>query len=57
MPPPGKIDSDANHRRTKPLEQVEADALIVPIFEGRKEARFGAKILLTPARSPGKPWK
>src|SRR5271165_693193 len=26
----------------KPMESVEADALIVPVFEGRPEARFGA---------------
>jgi len=30
----------------KPLEQVEAGALIVPVFEGGKEERFGAGDLL-----------
>jgi leucyl aminopeptidase len=29
----------------KPLEQIEAGALIVPVFEGQKEARFGAESL------------
>ena len=29
----------------KPLEQIETGALIVPVFEGEKEARFGAESL------------
>jgi leucyl aminopeptidase len=39
----------------KPLEQVEAGALIVPVFEGRKEERFGAGDLLEAGEIAGKP--
>ena len=39
----------------KPLEQIEAGALIVPVFEGQKEARFGAGSL-EPERSPARRW-
>ena len=30
---------------TAPVEQIQADALIVPVFEGRKETRFSAGAL------------
>jgi leucyl aminopeptidase len=39
----------------KPLEQVEAGALIVPVFEGRKEERFGAGDLFDAGEIAGKP--
>jgi leucyl aminopeptidase len=39
----------------KPLEQVEAGALIVPVFEGGKEERFGAGDLLEAGEIAGKP--
>ena len=39
----------------KPLEQVETDALIVPIFEGREERRFGAADLIQSGEIAGKP--
>src|SRR5580704_8569133 len=39
----------------KPLEQVEADALIVPVFEGVKETRFGAGELCDSGEVAGKP--
>ena len=39
----------------KPLEQVEADALIVPVFEGGKESRFGAESLAASGEVTGKP--
>jgi leucyl aminopeptidase len=39
----------------KPLEQVEAGALVVPVFEGRKEERFGAGDLLDAGEIAGKP--
>jgi leucyl aminopeptidase len=39
----------------KPLEQVEAGALIVPVFEGLKEERFGAGDLLAAGEITGKP--
>jgi leucyl aminopeptidase len=39
----------------KPLEQVAADALIVPVFEGRKEERFGAGDLFDAGEIAGKP--
>jgi leucyl aminopeptidase len=39
----------------KSLEQVEAGALIVPVFEGRKEGRFGASDLLEAGEMAGKP--
>jgi leucyl aminopeptidase len=38
----------------KPLNQVEADALIVPVFEGRKDARFGAEDLFASGEVAGK---
>ena len=38
----------------KPLEQVPADALIVPVFEGRKEERFGAAELWESGEVSGK---
>jgi leucyl aminopeptidase len=37
------------------LEQVAADALIVPVFEGRKEERFGAGDLFDAGEIAGKP--
>src|SRR5580658_4308011 len=39
----------------KPLEQVEADALIVPVLEGAKETRFGAGELCDSGEIAGKP--
>jgi len=39
----------------KPAGQVEADALIVPVFEGRKDARFGAADLFNSGEVAGKP--
>jgi leucyl aminopeptidase len=39
----------------KPLEQVEAGALVVPVFEGGKEERFGAGDLLDAGEITGKP--
>ncbi len=38
-----------------PLEQVDAEALIVPVFEGRKETRFGATDLADAGEIAGKP--
>ena len=38
----------------KPLEQIEADALIVPVFEGRRDERFGAAPLLDAGEVSGK---
>jgi leucyl aminopeptidase len=39
----------------KPLESVETDALIVPVFEGEKETRFGAADLAEAGEIAGKP--
>ena len=39
----------------KPLEQIEADALIVPVFEGVRETRFGAGDLCDSGEIAGKP--
>jgi leucyl aminopeptidase len=39
----------------QPLAQVEADALVVPVFEGKKEARFGAGDLFDNGEVAGKP--
>ncbi|HKE27358.1 MAG TPA: leucyl aminopeptidase [Bryobacteraceae bacterium] len=39
----------------KPLEQVETGALIVPVFEGHKEERFGAPALTESGEVAGKP--
>src|ERR1022692_1714958 len=39
----------------KPAGQVEADALIVPVFEGRRDARFGAADLFDSGEIAGKP--
>src|ERR1017187_8702319 len=39
----------------KPADQVEADALIVPVFEGRRDARFGAADLFDSGEVAGKP--
>ena len=38
----------------KPLEKVETEALIVPVFEGRKEERFGAASLFETREIEGK---
>jgi len=38
----------------QPLEQIEADALVVPILEGRKEERFGAAALFDSGEVKGK---
>ena len=51
------IGSDADYcRRRKPLEQIDADALIVLVFEGRKEGRFGAADLAAAGEITGKLW-
>ena len=39
----------------RPLKQVPADALIVPVFEGRTEERFGAAELAAQGEVSGKP--
>ncbi|MGA2144838.1 MAG: leucyl aminopeptidase [Bryobacteraceae bacterium] len=39
---------------TKPLEQIAAGALIVPVFEGKKETRFGAAKLADDGEVTGK---
>ena len=39
----------------KPLEQIEAEALIVPVMEGVKENRFGAAELCESGEVAGKP--
>src|SRR5215470_15355359 len=39
----------------KPLEQVQTDALIVPVFEGGKEERFGAGDLVASGEVAGRP--
>jgi len=39
---------------TKPLEQIDAGAIIVPVFEGRKETRFGAAELADSGEVSGK---
>jgi leucyl aminopeptidase len=39
----------------KPIEQIEAGALIVPVFEGQKETRFGAAPLTESGEVSGKP--
>src|ERR1035438_5104993 len=39
---------------SKPLEQIEADALIVLVFEGRREVRFGAGELFDAGEITGK---
>jgi leucyl aminopeptidase len=36
-------------------EQIEADAMIVPVFEGQKDARFGAAELFDSGEVTGKP--
>ena len=38
----------------KPIDQMETDALIVPVFEGRKETRFGAGDLFDSGEVTGK---
>ena len=38
----------------RPVEQVEAEALIIPIFEGAKETRFGAEALVSSGEVTGK---
>jgi len=40
---------------SKPLEQIEAGTLIVPVFEGQKESRFGAAPLAEAGEVAGKP--
>src|SRR5450759_2825317 len=39
----------------KPAGQVEAEALIVPVFEGRRDARFGAADFFDSGEIAGKP--
>src|SRR5450759_1352964 len=39
----------------KPVGQVEAEALIVPVFEGRRDARFGAAAFFDSGEIAGKP--
>src|SRR6516164_8945871 len=38
----------------QPLEQIEADALVVPVLEGSKEERFGAAALFDSGEVKGK---
>ena len=38
----------------KPIEQIDADALIVPLFEGKREERFGAGELTDAGELTGK---
>ena len=38
----------------KPFSQVEAEALIVPVFEGRRDTRFGAADLFESGEISGK---
>src|SRR5689334_21486279 len=38
----------------RPADRVEADALIVPVFEGRKEDRFGSSELFEAGEVTGK---
>ena len=39
----------------KPLEQAAADAVVAPVFEGRREPRFGAGDLMDAGEIAGKP--
>src|SRR5262249_57979007 len=39
---------------TDPVEQIQADALVVPVFEGREETRFGAGPLRASGEVTGK---
>src|SRR5262249_39721347 len=39
---------------TAPVEQIQADALIIPVFEGAKESRFGAGPLQDSGEVSGK---
>ena len=39
---------------TKPIEQIETDALIVPVFEGTPDTRFGAEDLFSAGEVTGK---
>ena len=39
---------------TKPLEQVEAETLVVPVFEGAREERFGTSELIDAGEVTGK---
>ncbi len=40
---------------SRPMEQVPADAMIVPVFEGTQESRFGAGELVKSGEIAGKP--
>ena len=40
---------------TVPIDQIQADALIVPVFEGQKETRFSAGALYDSGEIAGKP--
>ncbi len=40
---------------SKPLQQIETDALVVPVLEGAKETRFGAAALCESGEICGKP--
>jgi leucyl aminopeptidase len=42
------------HLQENPLEQIDVEALIVPVFEGRKETRFGAADLTDAGEIAGK---
>jgi leucyl aminopeptidase len=39
---------------SRPLERIDAEALIVPVFEGRPESRFGAADLIASGEVTGK---
>ncbi len=49
------IDDDEHNQRDQTREGVETDALIVPVFEGPKETRFGAGDLSDAGEIAGKP--
>jgi len=50
-----QIGSDEITVERKRAEQVESDALIVPVFQGRRDARFGAADLFDSGEIAGKP--
>ncbi len=53
--PSGRIKVMQITIERKPPEQVQADALIVPVFEGKKEERFGGADLFDSGEVSGKP--
>ncbi len=51
----GTIEVMQTTVENKPLEQIDADALIVPVMEGATESRFGALALCESGEVGGKP--